>query len=304
MPFTRNPFEIMGLSPEVVAGLPEKDLFVLVRAVYRSLLKTYHPDRTAARPPAEARNGQDYDRRAVELNLAFEELNLPRNPAAFRRHRKLFAARRPQHVRNKSLALEREIDQLKSRQRDLAAGYFNYLISQRPWNQPDSLETAGRPAALFPAPRGLCLGLTDLAIGRNLKGLPWLLGSNYKEMRFERDGGLSVRPVGRVRFARAGYIWLLGVVPIDDLELWPLLEKEPPKEDFFRSPALNAKQGLDGAAPSVLNTISPLHFKSHCLPLLQPRIMERAYLFSLQRPDFEERGLITLEGVIVKITAG
>lgn len=303
MALSRNPFEVLGLSPDVVASLPEQDLFTLVKAVYRSLLKTYHPDKTSGRAQAEIQNEPDYNRKAVELNLAFEELNLMRNPAKFRRQRKLFAAPRPRNVRNKALTLEKEIAQLKSSQEHMADSYFNYLISQRPWAWPDYPGSATEPAVgLFKMHQGTCLGLTDLAIGRNLKGQPWLLGSNYKEIRLERDGGLSVRPVGRSRFARAGYIWLLGVVPVDDLELWPVLEKEPPKEDFFRAPALNAKLGIDGTAPSILNTISQANFKSRCLPLLQPRIMERAYLFSLQRPDFEERDLITLEGVIVKIT--
>jgi hypothetical protein len=52
---------------------------------------------------------------------------------------------------------------------------------------------------------------------------------------------------------------------------------------------------------SVLNLLSPDNFKRHILPILEPILMERAYLFSLNNDIYTNTGLITLEGVIVKL---
>jgi len=110
---------------------------------------------------------------------------------------------------------------------------------------------------------------------------------------------MTVKPVGRTRFSRAAYIRLLGAVPAADVELMPLLERPPSR--FFKAPALNASIGANGPPLSVLNRISQEQFKAHVLVHLRPEVTERSYLFSLSRPEFEETGCLTLEGLVVKI---
>jgi hypothetical protein len=295
----KNPFETFGLTPEMVGALSEKDLFSVLKSMYRALAKTVHPDVARRKPkPGEAD-------RAVELNLAFEELNLDKNPAAFRRHRKSFVARRPRVAYQKSLALERELALQAAKEERLASAYLDRLVADYGWGS-EAVPTAGEPEEAGLVPRSipfplknLRLGLLDVAINQNLKMVYWSVGSNYKEINFDASGTMTVKPVGRTRFAKAAYIRLLGTVPSGDVELMPLLDRPPAR--FFKAPALNASIGANGPSLSVLNRISRERFQAHVLTHLRPEVSERSYLFSLNRPEFEESGFLTLEGLIVKI---
>ena len=282
----KNPFEIFGLTPEMVGRLSERDLFAVLKAMYRALQKTVHPD-VARRPSKRAGDAE----RAVELNLAFEALNLDKAPLAFRRHRKNFVSRRPSTAYLRSQTLERALLVQAAKEERLAQAYLGRLVADYGWGAASEI-----PAAL--PLRNIRLGLLDVAINQNLKTASWTLGSNYKEMNFDSGGRLTVRGVGRGRFRSAAYIRLLGAVPDAEIELLPLLERPPAR--FFKSPALSAA-GESGPALSVLNRISQDRFKSHVLASLKPEVTERSYLFSLNRPEFEETGCLTLEGLVVKI---
>lgn len=292
----KNPFEIFGLTPELVGSLSEKDLFSVIKAMYRALQKTVHPDVVRRRKPRP--DGVDP---SVELNLAFESLNLDKNPVAFRHHRKAFVARRPQTAYKKSLALERELALREAREAQLATAYLDRLVADYGWGASDDpADGEDPPPEIISFPlRNLRLGLLDVAINQNLKMASWSLGSNYKEISFGPDGEMSVRPVGRSNFNRVGYIHLIGSVPADLVELKPLLERPPAR--FFKTPALNASIGANGPSLSVLNRISPEQFKAHVLVHLQAAVSERSYLFSLNRPEYEETGCLTLEGLVVKM---
>jgi len=285
----KNPFEIFGLTPEMVGQLSERDLFAVLKAMYRALQKAVHPD-VARRRSRRARDGE----RAVELNLAFEAINLDKNPLAFRRHRKSFVARRPSTAYLRSQTLERALVVQAAREERLAQAYLGRLMADYGWPAAETV----RPLVTALPLKNVRLGLLDVAINQNLKTASWTLGNNYKEMNFDSGGRLSVRGVGRSRFRRAAYIHLLGAVPATEIELLPLLERPPAR--FFKRPALSAGGDLSPDI-SVLNRISPDRFKSHVLISLKPEITERSYLFSLNRPEFEETGCLTLEGLVVKI---
>ena len=287
----RNPFEIFGLTPEMVGSLSEKALFSVLKSMYRALQKTVHPDVVRRRPRSETID------RAVELNLAFEALNLDKNPAGFRRLRKSFVARRPRAAYQKSLALERELAAQAARENRLATAYLDRLVADCAWSGSGAAGLSSGTAS-FPL-KNVRLGLLDVAINQNLKLASWSLGSNYKEMDFDDAGRLTVRPVGRTGFSRAAYIHLLGSVPAGQVELMPLLER--PEARFFKNPALNASIGANSPSLTVLNRISPEQFKTHVLIHLQAAVSERAYLFSLNRPEYEETGCLALEGLVVKI---
>jgi len=292
---SKNPFEIFGLTPEMVGTLSEKDLFSVLKSMYRSLAKTVHPDVVRRKPKKGEAD------RAVELNLAFEALNLDKNPVTFRRHRKSFMARRPRVAYQKSLLLQRELALQAAREERLATAYFDRLVSDYGWageNGSAAEDSGVGRMARFPL-QNVRLGLLDVAINQNLKMVSWSVGSNYKEINFDGSGAMTVKPVGRTRFARAAYIRLLGTVPSGNIELMPLLERPPAR--FFKAPALNASIGANGPSLSVLNRISQEQFKAHVLVHLRPEVTERSYLFSLNRPEFEETGCLTLEGLVVKI---
>jgi hypothetical protein len=286
----RNPFEVLGLTPELVGELSEKELRVVLKAMYRTLQKTFHPD--VSGPPRGkdgARSGGD---RTVELNIAYETLDFDRDPAAFRSLRKSYLARQPSAAWRNSLLLRDRLEaQLESEDR-LAANFFSYVAASA---APELEPPAPPRSAPLPA-KGISLGLLDVAISNNLTQASWLVGSNYKQMVIDPEGRLSVKAVGRGRFSRANFIRLLGCVPVKALELLPLLERTI--SDSFREPPPRS-----GTPPKnkVLNLISLDGFKRHVLPLLSPLLLERAYLFSLNKAEFTKSGLVSVEGVIVKL---
>jgi hypothetical protein len=285
---TRNPFEIFGITPELAGDLTEKELFGVLKSLYRSLQKTFHPDTSRSKKA----NGSQ---RAVELNLAFEALNLDRNPESFRKMRKAYLNRRPQTAFQNTLILKNQLSRQAEQEGRLAENFLSYLVqdAQRPPSQP-----APPPAAKL-SDTGLRLGLLDVAINNNLRNSPWDLGSNYKQLEISPEGAISVKAVGRRRFSRANFIRLLGCVPADLMDIAPVLERMP--SQFYRFPALSP--GIDPPGPklTVVNLISQDNFKRHVLPHLIPFFLERAYLFSLNKSEFSSSGHISLEGVIIKL---
>lgn len=273
----------------MVGQLSEKELFSVLKALYRALQKSVHPDLARGRP----RRGDA--ERAVELNLAFEALNLDKNPVAFRRHRKSFVARRPRQVYQKSLELEKQLALERLRRELLSEACLQRLLSDYQWPEDRGPEPEG--CILLPL-KNVRLGLLDVAINQNLKLASWTLGSNYKEFKFDAKGRLSVRPVGSRRFGRADYIRLLGTVDLEPAQLLPFLERPPAR--FFKAPALTAS-GLGCSGLSVLNRISYENFRDRLLPHLKAQVRERGYLFSLNRPQWLENRCLTLEGQIVKV---
>ncbi|MEW5726100.1 MAG: J domain-containing protein [Thermodesulfobacteriota bacterium] len=290
----KNPLETLGLTPEIAARLGEQDLFTLVKSMYRSLQKVFHPDRSRTRNPKEAARAAE---QAVELNLAFEKLNLDKDADSFRRHQKAYAARRGRGLSRRLGQLQNEIRKKDQEQSDLADGFMIYLLQSLPWYSEN-----GETARTHLTPANVRLGLNDVAINQNVRTMSWTLGSNYKEIIFDALGALYYRPVGRAQPFPANYIHLLGTIEAKELDLVPILDRVPPKPGFFRVPALNKRYGIDGAPLQVLNTLSLPKFKKHCLPRLRPELKERAYLFSIHRPLFEAEGSISVEGIIVKIS--
>ena len=291
----KNPFEIFGLTPEIAGRLNDKDLFAVIRVMYRTLHKFYHPDRA----PKKTSVGDLQDAAAaVELNLAFEKLDMHKDPDSYRSYLKAYRGRRRRGQAKRIAELEKRLEEQTEQQSSLADAYLKYLLRDLPW----AAGQGGEPCRTPFQPTDIKLGLNDVAINQNIRSVSWSLGSNYKEIVFDALGTLFYRPVGRSKAFPANYIRLLGVVECSRLDILPLMDRVPPREGFFKSPALDSRYGIDGAPLQVLNTMSLEKFKTHCLPLLKPEFMERAYLFSIHRPIFENDGGISVEGVIVKVS--
>jgi hypothetical protein len=295
----KNPFEIFGLTPDLAGRLNDEDLFAVVKTLYRSLQKVYHPDRCRGRKQDKSEENRENTQRAVELNLAFEALNRDKNETSFRKNRKAYANRHSFNgLRKKIQALEKEIKAGHHRQSELADGFMDFLLGGLPWLPSNGAEH-GRP---FISPTNVKLGLNDVAINQNIRAVNWNLGSNYKEITFDALGEMLYRPVGRAQAFPVNYIHIIGTVDTGQLDILPLLNRVPPRQGCFKSPALDSRYGIDGAPLQVLNTMCRKKFKQYCLPILKPELRERSYLFSVHRPVFEQEGDISLEGVIVKIS--
>lgn len=291
----KNPFELFGVTPELASRLNEKDLFSVIKSLYRTLLKVHHPDRCRSKSSKAA---EKHAAMAVDLNLAFEKLNLEKDPESFKKYQKRYSSRRTRGLKKRIIELEQEIIENRTRQTSLADGYMNFLLKGLPWITGNGQESH----RLSPPLANLKLGLNDVAINQNLRSVSWNMGSNYKEIIFDSLGTMYYRPVGRSKAFQANYIYLLGCIDMDKIDLLPILDRVPPREGFFKSPALDSRYGIDGAPLQVLNTITLEKFKNYCLSALSSTLTERSYLFSVHRPQFEANSGITLEGVIVKLS--
>ncbi|MDR1165427.1 MAG: J domain-containing protein [Deltaproteobacteria bacterium] len=285
---SRNPFEIFGLTQTLVGELSERELFGVLKSLYRGLLKAFHPDtgrdKGAAGPS-----------RAVELNLAFEALNLEKNQTSFRRYRKAYLATHPSRVLQNAALLRDRLQCQLAREERLAEGFFGYLL------QGVSLEgLAGAEPPTLKA-KNVLLGLQDVAIKNNVRHASWLLGSNYKNLRIDQDGLIQSRAVGRRGFLALEDTFLLGCVPKSAVSsITPLLERCEPSP-IYKCPALSEFDPQALPQVTVKNLISQNNFKKHLLSSLKPILLESSYLFSLNRPEFLALGLIRLEGVIIKL---
>lgn len=291
----KNPFEVLGLTPEIAGRLDENELFSLVKALHRSLQKLYHPDSNRHRgTKVSAKQAA----RAVELNLAFEKLNLEKDKESFRHYHKLYAGRLKRGLRREVTSLKSDIKEVMEKKASMAEGFMVYLLRDLPWITDNGAE----PGHMLPTPSNVKLGLNDVAINHNIRSASWSLGSNYKEIIFDTLGSMYYRPVGRATPFPVNYIRLLGAIGVDEIDLVSLLDRNRPREGCFKCPALDSRYGINGPPLEVLNTMSVKKFKEHCLPLLRPELTERSYLFSIHRPVFEKKGSIFLEGVVVKIS--
>ncbi|MDR2350796.1 MAG: J domain-containing protein [Deltaproteobacteria bacterium] len=288
----KNPFEIFGLTPGLVGALSEEDLFNVLKGLYRNLQKAFHPD--------TGKNGGDKsDRKAVELNLAFEELDRDKNLPSFRRHRKNYLLTHPANAFKTALNLRERLRVQTEREEKLADVFFDFLTRGA---YPDDFREG---SAFFPGghpilPRNVLLGLQDVAIKNNLRHVSWLLGSNYKNIEINGDGELRIRAVGKRNFSLSRETTLIGCVPKDAVNITPLLERCPPSR-IFKCPALTDYHPEALPQVTVRNFISGDNFKRHVLSSLRPGLMESAYLFSLNRLEYSNNGLIGLEGVIIKM---
>ncbi|OAG27500.1 J domain-containing protein [Thermodesulfatator autotrophicus] len=274
---TRNPFEVLGISPEMVRDLDEEALFGLVKACYRALQRAYHPDLQA--------NGKE---KAVELNLAFEALDLERNPESFKTHRRAYLRRLSRRTQKKTIDdLTKKLATLLRQKELLAENFWQHLLI--------ASESSG--ATLFPdSPRGIKVTLLDLGLKFNTSFTGFARHVAFKEMLFDEEGRLYYRFPKRRYFQPVNFIILVGSVARRKLEIWPLLEKEPTPEA--------AEGGLpDLKAFKILNAISVEVFKKTCLPLLKTALYENAYLFSLHRRYSTLKPLVFVEGMILKIEA-
>ena len=68
--------------------LKEKELFILVKSVYRCLHKFYHPDMAVNNGQQQSAHNASL---AIDLNLAFEKLNLDKDAESFKYYHQLYA---------------------------------------------------------------------------------------------------------------------------------------------------------------------------------------------------------------------
>lgn len=289
---SKNPFEVLGITPAMVRNLSSGELFSLVKASYRALLMIYHPDRIA---------GADQDlirqrtRKVAEINLAFEKLNHERDPASLEHYQHLYARKASEGWRKTIRLLHKEIEALQAERENLSEAYLRHLLAT---SFPGSPSPFPEKADIFHL-KSLRLGLQDIAIHHNIRSLTWELGTNYKEIRFDAEGRMFYKLPCRKKAIPVNFIKLIGTVDKEKVDLIPLLDRQIPNDRPDRRASWEKGGKESKSAFDVLNTLSMEKFRRHCLPHLKPEMKEGAFLFSVHKGALVQNR-IHLEGLIIR----
>jgi len=280
----KSPFEVLGITPEMARSLGEEDLFRLVKANYRLLARVYHPD--TQRPHLRA--SRRLQERAVQINLSYEKLDREKNPEGFSEQRKLYIGRLKRGMRKVVRDLEEAVSAQGRRSEAVCGSFMDYILANL-----DRQVTVLRL-------RECRLGLNDVALGYNCRNSSWHIGKNYKEMEFDDEGNLFLRPSGRSQFSYTSTIRLVGTVEEENLDVLEVLDRRPlPRENLFQA---SPPRTLPEDGPFELrNSLTCAAFKQKCLPYLKADVAERRYLFSMHVSPSTDQAQFFLEGMVVKI---
>ncbi len=254
-----NPFEILGLSSKIVKELDEKALFRLVKAVYRVLQTVYHPDK-----------GGNPDK-ALEINLAFELLNLEKNPDSFREFRKKYIARLSRKT------LQTKIEELETQNRKL--NFTNQLLKERFWQF--LKEEFKSLKEVFKQQKALKLKVFDAVSYFNFSHMRRIKKQMFfKDLILTEDFILIKRTYEKL-FRKVLNYKYIGTIKREYIEPWVLLERD-----------------LREGASYLKNYIKEEIFVKECLMFLNFKIDPNSYVFFY---DFKDTKKVVLEGVIIKI---
>ena len=289
----KNPFEILGIAPEMVRSLEGNDLFSLVKSSYRALMLIYHPDRS---PLCDPILQNQRTRKVAEINLAFEKLDHGRRPESLEHCKELYLRRIGQGWRKTIRQLNRDISALSSQNQTLSQAYLRHLME--PCFRQNQEPSAGS-ATIFNL-NNRQIGLQDIAINHNVRSVNWNLGTNYKEIKFDAEGKMFYKLPCRKRFMQVNFITLLGSVDKSRVDLLPILDRVLPRDQALKQKKWKKASAENLKVFDLLNSLSLDEFREHCLPFLKPELEEGAFLFSIHRtrpqPDH-----INLEGLIIRI---
>jgi len=254
----KNPFEIFGLSPQIVKKLDEEILFKLIKAIYRVFQFAYHPDR-----------GGD-SKKALEINLAFEKINLEKNPESFKSYRNKYIKRLSRKT------LRTELQELKAQNRKLS--FYNELLKEKLWQYLENGFVYLNNS--FERHKGLKLRLFDMVTYMNFSGL-----RNAKKQMFFKDVIITKKYVlKRTNYEKYYRKFLnykyIGCIKREYLEPWFLLERE-------------SKEGNQ----KFKNFIPKEVFVKECLIYLESEIKINSYVFFYSPENFQK---IILEGVVIE----
>lgn len=210
--FRFNPFEVFGVTPQIVKELDDETLFKLIKKIYRTLQMHYHPDK-----------GGD-PRKALELNLAFEAINYEKNPKSFQDYKKSYLLRLSRKT------LKKELEEMKDRYRRLI--YWHELLRERFWQFLENNDNYLR----FLYKQGLVLKikLLDVILQINFGNMTSFKnkGSFFKEIIIGPEVYLK-KEAGRGRYQILKNYKFLGAAKREHLSPWVLMERDLREERFY-----------------------------------------------------------------------
>jgi len=259
--FKRNPFEIFGITPQLVKELKDETLFKLIKTIYKTLQLYYHPDR-----------GGD-PKKALELNLAFEALNYDKNPQNFSHFKKAYLQRLSRKT------LRKELEELENNYRKLF--YLNELLKERFWQ---FLEKGGD---FFKEiyDRGFLLKIKVLDIVSHINFSDYVSFKRkkqfFKEIIFSNEDFVLKKEGLQEKYRKLKNYKYLGTVKRGYFEPWNFLVQSIGEEKIFLRNYLNKET-----------------FIREILIYLQPEIKTDSYLFWYNPKDPQK---VYLEGLVLKL---
>lgn len=298
----KNPFEILGITPELVRRLDDDQLFKIVQSNYRLLQKVFHPD---------VIGGREENKRAhlmsLKLNRAFEQLDRRKDDNSFLYFRQQYEARLKRGLRKQMEKQQQQVDTLA----DLLASLKNHSVQfllhyLENWETRKNGSTPELAASVFFL-KNVVLGVNDVAVGYNFRHSSWNLGKNYKEIRFDQNRNMSYRMLSRSTFCPVNFIRLLGTVKADKLDIVPLLDKKVNKACSLSGKHTPSDFKDGGSMFDVQNTMDLDVFQESVMPHLSPSVSENSYLFSLHLETHKSAlqelpSQVWLEGKIIRIS--
>lgn len=256
----KNPFQVIGVSPETLKGLNDKEIQEVIGSTYRALQKIYHPEGSR---PNEKKNR--------ELTAAREALDMEKN--------------REQYLRLKETFLrpglnKRRIEELESELADCAKQIERYSTRVGEYVTRIICESMGKEKLPMDV-TALCS--TTLIIGDVVKSMN-LRASNT----FMRQGKCSIEIDGNGNISRGdGKI----VTKIPSTKLFGCIQEK--EQDLFREIYKSlmreriSKVGIGASETAIFQSKIPIRkgcsieefMKFSCL--VSPFITRRAYLFSI-----------------------
>lgn len=287
----KNPFAVLGITPQVVARLDNEALYNLVRACYRALQQAHHPDKLRRQTETARRKSTE---RATEINLAYEKLNWAKDPNSFLLHKERYL-KAPRREEKKLRDLQTTLETFIDKQREMADSFWQYLVYS------EEQAARGDTCSCLKMPVSITLGIIDVAMRQNVRSEGWVPGLGYKEIRFDENSQMYYRLSRQRKFTAVNFIKLIGTIAKDKIDIDALLEKKPLKGVLYIQTQSPVKRGKGSKYLEVLNTIPISEFKWHCLPFLKPDIVEGHYLFSIHRkPSAMDK--VFLEGIVSRIS--
>jgi curved DNA-binding protein CbpA len=287
----KNPFAVLGITPQIVARMDNEALYNLVRACYRALQQAHHPDKLRKQTETARRKSTE---RATEINLAYEKLNWAKDPYSFLLHKERYL-KAPRREEKKLRDLQTTLETFIDKQREMADSFWQYLgYSQEQAARSDTCSCLKMPVSIT-------LGIIDVAMRQNVRSEGWVPGLGYKEIRFDENSQMYYRLSRQRKFTAVNFIKLIGTIAKDKIDIDALLEKKPLKGVLYIQTQSPVKRSKSSKYLEVLNTIPISEFKWHCLPFLKPDIVEGHYLFSIHRkPSAMDK--VFLEGIVSRMS--
>ncbi|MFN3504700.1 MAG: DnaJ family molecular chaperone [Caldimicrobium sp.] len=255
-----NPFEYFGLTPQFLKEHDDGTIFKIIKSIYRTLQMSYHPDR-----------GGD-PKKALELNLAFELINLEKDPQAFKHYKNAYIQRLSRKT------LKKELEELQNFSRKLT--YINELLKERFWL---FLEKGSEQInSLFHQGLALKIKLLDVISQINFGNIVGFKNKKrfFKEIIFGPN--YLLKKTGEMKKYQVFKKYkIMGAVKREYITPWHLMERNLKEERFY-----------------VKNYMTKETFIREILIYLSPELKANYYLFFYHEKDPSK---VYLEGLILKL---